>query len=88
MVGNELIRRGVQTFGLRVVCLLCARGGRGDPKRAYIRHRPEVDGRLRERACPWCGVKALRSLAWVRGHQEAANTLARLHTDGVRCFRR
>lgn len=49
------IRRRVERYGLRVVCLEC--GARG-------RHRPSIDGRLRKRPCPKCGGR-LRSVAWV-----------------------
>jgi len=56
------IRRRVERYGLRVVCLGC--GARG-------RHRPSIDGRLRKRPCPKCGAR-LRSVAWVRNNAAAA----------------
>lgn len=61
-VVQEAIRRRVERYGLRVVCLGC--GARG-------RHRPTLQGRLRKRPCPKCGAR-LRSVAWVRAHPAAA----------------
>lgn len=61
------IRRRVERYGLRVVCLVC--GARG-------RHRPSIDGRLRKRPCPKCGG-LLRSVWWVQRHEAAAAALAR-----------
>jgi len=72
------MRRNVQTFGLKVICLMC---------RTHHRHRPETDGRLRERECPRCAVKALRATGWVLKHQNTAKALVRDHREGVRCFR-
>jgi len=45
---DEQIRENVQTYGLKVICLMC---------RKHHRHRPESDGRLRVRECPHCGVR-------------------------------
>lgn len=56
------IRRRVERYGLKVVCLVC--GARG-------RHRPSIDGRLRKRPCPKCGGK-LRLVAWVKRFEAAA----------------
>jgi hypothetical protein len=75
---RETMRRNVQTFGLKVICLMC---------RTHHRHRPETDGRLRERECPRCAVKALRSTGWVLKHQTQAKQLVADHRNGVRAFR-
>jgi len=75
---DEQIRENVQTYGLKVICLMC---------RKHHRHRPESDGRLRVRECPHCGVKALRLTAWVLRHQEDAKRLVKDHKAGVRMFR-
>jgi len=61
------IRRRVERYGLRVVCLAC--GVRG-------RHRPSIDGRLRKRPCPKCGGR-LRTVHWVATHEAAAAVEAR-----------
>jgi len=61
------IRRRVERYGLRVICLGCGAKGR---------HRPSIDGRLRKRPCPRCGGR-LRSLAWCKSHPEAAAIEAR-----------
>lgn len=55
------MRERVNRWGIRVECLLCDWTGR---------HRPESDGRLRERFCEPCGVRSLRSTAWVKTHAE------------------
>ena len=72
-----VIRRNVQRWGIRAVCLICKR---------QIRHRPETNGRLRHRACATCGVCSLRSYAWVKTHQKQANQLRRAHLSEVECF--
>lgn len=74
-------RLGVMVYGLKIVCLLCPKELR------YLRHRPESDGRLRNRRCPHCGVKSLRKASWARTHGKEANQLRRDHKAGVKCFR-
>jgi hypothetical protein len=64
---TEAIRRRIERYGLRVVCLGC--GARG-------RHRPSIDGRLRKRPCPKCGG-LLKPVWWVARNEAAAAALAR-----------
>lgn len=61
-------RRGVEAFGLRVVCLVC-----GNPQRFYPGGK-----RLRETVCTWptCGARALRSAYWIATHPELAREAA------------
>lgn len=63
---DEAIRRRVERYGLKVVCLSC--GARG-------RHRPSFDGRLRERPCPKCGG-TLRARWWIERNDAKAAALA------------
>ena len=72
-----VVRRNVQRWGLKVVCLLCKK---------HTRHRPETNGRLRYRACTTCGVCSFRSYRWVKSHLTEANRLRRAHLAGTRCF--
>lgn len=55
---RQAIRRRVDRFGLRVVCSACG---------ARDRHRPQHDGRLRDRPCIGCGGR-LRVWAWAKAH--------------------
>lgn len=57
------VRRAVSWYGLRVECLLCAWIGR---------HFTHEMGRLRDRPCPHCGRRSLRSRAWIWKHPELA----------------
>ena len=52
------MRDRVKKYGLKVVCQQCEAKGR---------HRPETQGRLRNRLCPKCGGR-LRTLRWVHAH--------------------
>jgi len=59
------VRAAVETFGLRVVCLVC-----GHEQRFY----PGGPRRLRATACEvsLCGERALRSRYWISRHPELA----------------
>lgn len=55
----------LERYGLRVICLSCAKEGR-------VKRKPG-DPRLRHRRCPRCGVTgAVRSKAWVERFPERA----------------
>lgn len=67
------VKERVQQHGIRVVCCCCAQW-RG-------RHHPGGGIRLRDRICPNCGARGLRSEYWTKTRPDRAN---QLHRDLVR----
>jgi hypothetical protein len=52
----DSIRKRLDRYGLRVICLRCE---------VLERHKPRLHGRLRHRVCPSCRTPGtLRSVAW------------------------
>lgn len=63
---RDAIHARVEKFGLKVCCLIC--GFRG-------RHFTAKQGRLRNRQCPSCGWKSLRTISWIGRYPQKAHKL-------------
>jgi len=86
VASDERMRELVAEWGLRVYCVVCFTDPAGVPRAPFQRHRPEVDGRLRRRVCPFCGWRSFRSVAWALRYRARASKLAAEFRQGETVF--